>query len=105
MWNFRNERLFAVKLIRNDDLLPLPRLYPFLLKETAGIRFQPLYRPGKGRGCVLIPLGGGHDDLGIVFLWEEVQSRRPSRRKANLVSGLREHAGHRPGPGYLIIRR
>src|SRR5208337_1700851 len=50
MWNFRNERLFAVKLIRNDDLLPLPRLYSFLLEETAGIRFQPLL-PGLSFPC------------------------------------------------------
>ena len=103
---FENERLFAVKSIWNGDLLPLPWLYSFLLKGMAGIRFQPLLHPsGKRRECVLIPLGGSHDDLGIVFLWEEVQGGRLSRRKANQMSGLWERAGHRPGPDYPIIRR
>ncbi len=67
MWNFRNERLFAVKLIRNDDLLPLPRLYPFLLKETAGIRFQPLHRLVIGQAPVTS--SSGVSDNGEVPSW------------------------------------
>ncbi len=53
MCGFRNERLFTVKLIRDDDLLSLPRLYSFILKVVVGIRFQPfIHSFGKGRECV-----------------------------------------------------
>jgi hypothetical protein len=67
VWNFRNDRLFAVKLIRNDDLLPLPRLYPFLLKETAGIRFQPLH--GLVIGQAPVTSSSGVSDNGEVPSW------------------------------------
>src|SRR5208337_2094816 len=38
-----------------------PAGYPAFLQYLQSgrvSRFQPLHRPGKGRGCVLIPLGG-----------------------------------------------